>query len=275
MALQAASIRLAAAIPIASRTFASTRISICSTCLKRLQRQQRLSTTPDPTPRRGLATATAHRPETLNPDPPPRNAGIPDISIAGGDPRVDSPPYPSSSSSVFRPKPEPQEADQQQPIAEPSESSRISLPEVEAQQPRPTGQSQAIGSLASSAPQGSTQRMSKLRPRKAAMSLSSTAVQHLRALLELPDPKMIRVGVKNRGCSGLAYHLEYVDQAGKFDEAVEQDGVRVLIDSKALFSIIGSEMDWIEDKLSARFIFKNPNISKSAKQDSFMWVRSS
>lgn len=62
----------------------------------------------------------------------------------------------------------------------------------------------------------------------------------------------------------MAYHLEYVDKAGKFDEAVEQDGVKVLIDSKALFSIIGSEMDWVEDKLNQRFVFRNPNISKPA-----------
>ena len=47
----------------------------------------------------------------------------------------------------------------------------------------------------------------------------------------------------------MSYHLEYVDKPGKFDERVEQDGVTVLIDSKALFSIIGSEMDWVEDKL--------------------------
>lgn len=47
-----------------------------------------------------------------------------------------------------------------------------------------------------------------------------------------------------------------------FDEAVEQDGVKVLIDSKALFSIIGSEMDWVEDKLNQRFVFRNPNISE-------------
>lgn len=95
------------------------------------------------------------------------------------------------------------------------------------------------------------------------MTLTSKAVAQLKDLLEQPDPKMIRVGVKNRGCSGLAYHLEYVDKAGMFDEAVEQDGVKVLVDSKALFSIIGSEMDWQEDKLSARFVFRNPNISKS------------
>lgn len=73
---------------------------------------------------------------------------------------------------------------------------------------------------------------------------------------------MIRIGVKNRGCSGLAYHLEYVEKPGAFDEVVEQDGVKVLIDSKALFSIIGSEMDYEDSKLSSRFIFKNPNISE-------------
>ena len=60
---------------------------------------------------------------------------------------------------------------------------------------------------------------------------------------------MIRIGVRNKGCAGLSYHLEYVEQPAKFDEVVEQDGVKVVIDSKALFSIIGSEMDWQEDGL--------------------------
>jgi iron-sulfur cluster assembly 1 len=94
------------------------------------------------------------------------------------------------------------------------------------------------------------------------MNLTPTAVKQLRAMLDQPSPKLIKVGVKNRGCSGLAYHLEYVDKPGTFDETVEQDGVKVLIDSKALFSIIGSEMDWVADKLNQRFVFKNPNISK-------------
>lgn len=66
---------------------------------------------------------------------------------------------------------------------------------------------------------------------------------------EGPIPKFIRIGVRNKGCAGLSYHLDYVDEPVKFDEVVEQDGVRVLIDSKALFSIIGSEMDWKEDAL--------------------------
>ncbi|KAL7944598.1 hypothetical protein V8C42DRAFT_325302 [Trichoderma barbatum] len=103
---------------------------------------------------------------------------------------------------------------------------------------------------------------SKLRARKAAMKLTPAAVEQLRALLNQPDPKLIKVGVRNRGCSGLAYQLEYVDKPGAFDEMVEQDGVKVLIDSKALFSIIGSEMDWAEDKLSQKFVFKNPNIKE-------------
>jgi len=58
----------------------------------------------------------------------------------------------------------------------------------------------------------------------------------------------------------MSYHLDYVEKSGKFDEVVEQDGVKVLIDSKALFSIIGSEMDWTEDRLSSKFTFRNPNV---------------
>ncbi|KAJ3481382.1 hypothetical protein NLI96_g7695 [Meripilus lineatus] len=100
----------------------------------------------------------------------------------------------------------------------------------------------------------------KIRATKAAISMTPAAVERLRALLKLPTPQHLRIGVKNKGCAGLSYHLEYVDQPGKFDEIVEQDGVKVVIDSKALFSIIGSEMDWKEDALSAKFAFKNPNI---------------
>ncbi|CAN3376565.1 hypothetical protein DIURU_002684 [Diutina rugosa] len=99
----------------------------------------------------------------------------------------------------------------------------------------------------------------QLKPRKALITLSPNAVAHLQALLNQPVPQMIRIGVRNRGCSGLTYHLDYVEKPGKFDEVVEQDGVKVIIDSKALFSIVGSEMDWLDDKLSSRFIFRNPN----------------
>lgn len=102
----------------------------------------------------------------------------------------------------------------------------------------------------------------KFRARKAAIKLTPSAVNYLRKLSDKPSAKLIKIGVRNRGCSGLAYHLEYVDKAGLLDEEVVQDGVKVIIDSKALFSIIGSEMDWVEDKLQQKFVFKNPNISR-------------
>jgi iron-sulfur cluster assembly accessory protein len=82
-------------------------------------------------------------------------------------------------------------------------------------------------------------------------------VEQLSALLDSPTPKLIRIGVRNKGCAGMAYHLEYVEKPGKFDEVIKQDGVTVLIDSKALFSIVGSEMDWQEDKISSKFVFKS------------------
>ncbi|TDL28951.1 hypothetical protein BD410DRAFT_711582 [Rickenella mellea] len=100
----------------------------------------------------------------------------------------------------------------------------------------------------------------QLKATKAALSVTPRGVQRLRSLLNGPTPQLIRIGVRNKGCAGMSYHLEYVDKPGKFDEVVEQDGVKVLIDSKALFSIIGSEMDWHEDRLSSKFVFKNPNI---------------
>lgn len=204
--------------------------------------------------KRELQTATAYRPHTL-PDsfPPPRNSGIPDTSIAGGIPDISSENKNKQSSG--------------QPNLPQSDGSdlksNVSLPEGEAQKSKPISSETTSSTTSSTSTQSSTKpRRSRLRPRKAAMSLTPLAIEHLRHLLSQPDPKMIRVGVKNRGCSGLSYHLEYVEKAGKFDEVVEQEGVKVLIDSKALFSIIGSEMDWQEDKLSSRFVFRNPNISK-------------
>lgn len=89
------------------------------------------------------------------------------------------------------------------------------------------------------------------------ISQTPAALDRLRSLVSSPtEPKLLRIGVKSRGCAGMAYHLDYVPPPGeRFDEVVEQDGVRVLIDSKALFSIIGSRMDWRDNRLSAGFVF--------------------
>ncbi|QGI67354.1 hypothetical protein CEK26_011307 [Fusarium fujikuroi] len=188
---------------------------------------------------------------------PPRNDDVPETSITQPDP------LPKVHET--RPPPQqpqhPQPPKQQEPApthnATPATSaSAPKLSETEAQKPK------------------AARPRPKLRPRKAAMKLTPSAVEQLRELLDQPEPKLIKVGVRNRGCSGLAYHLEYVDKPGAFDETVEQDGVKVLIDSKALFSIIGSEMDYVEDKLNQRFVFKNPNINFSEEEcgcgESFM-----
>jgi iron-sulfur cluster assembly protein len=192
--------------------------------------------------KRKMQTATAYQPFSPEQPPPPRNIGAPDTSIAGSIPQVnDTRPPQQLNAYSFRPS-KPVEA-----------QSGIHLTEQEAQQSRPVPP----------VTKPAAKPRPKLRARKAAMKLTPNAVTQLRALLGQPESKMLKVGVRNRGCSGLAYHLEYVDKPGMFDEEVEQDGVKVLIDSKALFSIIGTEMDWVEDKLNQRFVFNNPNISIS------------
>ncbi|KAL4803645.1 hypothetical protein BDV18DRAFT_162663 [Aspergillus unguis] len=186
--------------------------------------------------KRDMQTATAYRPHTLPSSfPIPPSPGAKDSPIAADF---------LSSREPAQQRSETQRTDQ-----------KMKSTENEAQKSKPVDSTPAT-----SKPAEKPRR--KLRPRKAAMKLTPIAIEQLKRLLSQPEPKLIRVGVKNRGCSGLAYHLEYVEKAGTFDEIVEQDGVKVLIDSKALFSIIGSEMDWQEDKLSARFVFRNPNIKE-------------
>jgi iron-sulfur cluster assembly protein len=96
---------------------------------------------------------------------------------------------------------------------------------------------------------------------KQAMTLTDAAAERIQALLsKRGKPAVgIRVGVRSRGCSGLTYTLEYADEQGKFDEVVRDKGVTVLIDPKATMFIIGTEMDYVEDKLQSGFTFRNPN----------------
>jgi iron-sulfur cluster assembly protein len=69
----------------------------------------------------------------------------------------------------------------------------------------------------------------------------------------------VRVGVKNGGCAGMSYIMEYAERIEKADEVVEEKGVCVLIDPKAVLFLLGTEMDYKADKLSAQFVFNNPN----------------
>lgn len=98
-------------------------------------------------------------------------------------------------------------------------------------------------------------------PSKAALVLTPSAVAKIKSLLQSqPDMTGLRVGVKTRGCNGLTYTLDYAKGKAKFDEEVKQDGVKVYIDSKAQLTLLGTEMDYVENKLSSEFVFNNPNI---------------
>lgn len=98
-------------------------------------------------------------------------------------------------------------------------------------------------------------------PLKAALTVTDSAAARIQALLtKRGKPSVgVRVGVRSRGCSGLSYTLEYADEKGRFDEVVEAKGVTVLVDPKAVMFILGTEMDYVEEKLESGFVFRNPN----------------
>ena len=103
--------------------------------------------------------------------------------------------------------------------------------------------------------------MASPRPRPQVMRLTEAAATRIKDILGKAEKPIagVRVGVKNGGCAGMSYTMEYADSVAPHDEVVEDKGVKLLIDPKAVLFLLGTEMDFRVDKLSAGFVFNNPN----------------
>ena len=93
------------------------------------------------------------------------------------------------------------------------------------------------------------------------LSLTPSAIKHLKSILEdSPDAKKaIKLGVKNGGCAGMAYTMDYIDEVNETDEYIDIEGIKLVIDPKAILFLLGTEMDYQKSTLNSGFIFNNPN----------------
>ena len=93
------------------------------------------------------------------------------------------------------------------------------------------------------------------------MTLTDAAAERVREIMADQDKPVValRVGVKNGGCAGMSYTMEWAESVGPHDEVVEDKGVKVLIDPKAVLFLLGTQMDFEVTKLSSGFVFNNPN----------------
>ena len=99
------------------------------------------------------------------------------------------------------------------------------------------------------------------RPRPKAVTLTDAAAERVREIMANAEKAYValRVGVKNGGCAGQEYTFAYAEEFGALDEVVEDRGVTILIDPKAILFLIGSEIDYETTKLVSKFVFRNPN----------------
>ncbi len=99
------------------------------------------------------------------------------------------------------------------------------------------------------------------RPRPQVMTVTPLAAERVKALIDSRGKPTagVRIGVRTKGCSGLSYTLEFADKQEPMDEVVQAGEVKLLIDPKASLFLIGTEMDYEEEKLKSGFVFRNPN----------------
>ncbi|MFY0613895.1 MAG: iron-sulfur cluster assembly accessory protein [Hyphomicrobiaceae bacterium] len=92
------------------------------------------------------------------------------------------------------------------------------------------------------------------------MTVTDAAAEQIRAVMATkPDAVALKIGLKKGGCAGMEYTLDWADETGKYDEIIETNGVKLLVDPMAVMYMFGTEMDWQVDKFSAQFVFNNPN----------------
>ena len=99
------------------------------------------------------------------------------------------------------------------------------------------------------------------RERPKAMRLTDAAAARICEIVANAKGRYqgVRVGVTNGGCAGMSYTMDYAESAAPLEEVVEDKGVKIFIDPKAILFLIGTEMDFVREKLGARFVFNNPN----------------
>lgn len=99
------------------------------------------------------------------------------------------------------------------------------------------------------------------RERPKVLRLTDAAADQIKSVMARADRPVVglRVGLKNAGCAGMSYTLDFAEKQNPLDELVEDKGARVLVDPKAILFLIGTEMDFVKDKMQSRFVFNNPN----------------
>lgn len=104
-------------------------------------------------------------------------------------------------------------------------------------------------------------RAPQKRERPKPVKLTDAAAARIRQIMDGADGKYlgVRVGVTNGGCAGMSYTMDYAAEARPFEEVMEDKGVKIFIDPKAVLFLIGTELDFVQEKLGARFAFNNPN----------------
>ncbi|MFL2834305.1 MAG: HesB/IscA family protein [Alphaproteobacteria bacterium] len=103
--------------------------------------------------------------------------------------------------------------------------------------------------------------MSNLNTKQSLINITSEALKRLKSLISdaEEDVKAIKLGVKNGGCAGMAYTMDYVEEIIDSEESIKIEGINIIIDNSAILFLLGTELDYEETKLNSGFVFNNPN----------------